>query len=171
MKPGKNIIPYTERLDSLIYELRGQRVILDIDLAIIYGVSTKALNQAVKRNKGQFPSDFMFQLSRKEMANWKSQIVTSNPSLKMGLRKRPYAFTEHGAIMAANVLKSLRARQMSVFVVRAFIRMRFLLSERHELVAQLAGLEETLTRRLDAHESAIVDVLRRVMKLLEPIPL
>ena len=141
MKTDKNIIPYTERLDSLIYELRDQRVILDIDLAIIYGVSTKALNQAVKRNKGQFPSDFMFQLSRKEMANWKSQIVTSNPSLKMGLRKRPYAFTEHGAIMAANVLKSLRARQMSVFVVRAFIRMRSLLSERHELVAQLAVLE------------------------------
>ena len=112
----------------------------------------------------------MFQLSHQEMEIWKSQIVTSNPSMKMGLRKRPYAFTEHGAIMAANVLKSRRARQMSVFVVRAFIRMRSLLSERHELVAQLPVLEKTLTHRLDTHESAIVDVLRRVLKLLEPIP-
>lgn len=96
--------------------------------------------------------------------------MTSNSSLKMGLRRCPYAFTEHGSIMAANVLNSLRAVQMSVFVVRAFVRMRSVLSESRELARRLSDLEKKLTRRVDTHETAIVDVLRRVMILLEPPP-
>jgi hypothetical protein len=102
------------------------------------------------------------------MGKWKSQFVTSNPSLKMGFRKPPYAFTEHGTIMAANVLKSDRAIQMSVFVVRAFVRIRSAMGEHRELAEQLAALEKKLANRLDLHETAIVDVLRRLMRLLEP---
>ncbi len=157
-------------LQARIHMIREQRVMLDADLAEIYGVSTRALNQAVKRNRRRFPSDFVFQLNKTEMKNWMSQFVTSKSSLKMGLRKPPYAFTEHGAIMAAHVLRSGRAIRMSVFVTRAFIKMRSLLGERQELAKQLAALERKLTQRLDIHEMAIVDVLRRVIQLLDPAP-
>jgi len=158
------------KIQKQIYTFRDRKVMLDRDLARLYGVSTKALNQAVKRNKGRFPPDFVFQLSTNEASIWKSQIVTSNTSAKMSLRKRPYAYTEHGAIMAANVLKSVYATKMSVFVVRAFVQMGTFIREREELAKQLAALENKLTQRLDAHELAIVDVLRRVMHLLEPAP-
>ena len=93
--------------------IRGQRVILDSDLAALYGVSTKAFNQAVKRNQARFPNDFMFQLTKDELEFWRSQIVTSNSRAKMGLRRAPYAFTEHGAYMAGNVLKSNRATEVT----------------------------------------------------------
>jgi phage regulator Rha-like protein len=157
-------------LQKRIFRLRDRPVMVDSDLAEVFGVSTKALNQGIKRNKKRFPADFVFQMDRSEMEDWKSQIVTSKSSLKMGLRKAPYVFTEHGAIMAANILRSGRAMEMSVFVVRAFVQMRTMLSERQELAKELAALEQKLTQRLDAHEMAIVDVLRRVMRLLEPPP-
>jgi hypothetical protein len=134
----------------------------------IYGVETKVLNQAVKRNAEKFPQDFMFILTRQEFAILKSQIVTSSWG---GVRRAlPYAFTEHGAMMAANVLKSPRAAQMSEFVVRAFVRMRALLAGDRQLAKELAALEKKLTDRLDVHKSAIVGVLRRVMLLLDPPP-
>jgi hypothetical protein len=144
-------------------------VILDSDLARIYGVSTKALNQAVKRNLKRFPDDFLLRLSSDELEILRSQIVTS--SLHGGQRYLPYAFTENGAIMAANVLNSPEAVRMSVFVVRAFVQMRDLLGGTKELARQLADLEKKLTARLDVHESVIVDVLRRVMEILDPPPL
>jgi hypothetical protein len=145
---------------------------MDSDLAEIYGVPTKVFNQAVKRNAERFPEDFCFRLTLDEaeaVLRSRSQFVT----LKRGknIKYRPYAFTENGAIMAANVLNSPEAVRMSVFVVRAFVKMRDLLGGTKELSRQLADLEKKLTARLDVHESVIVDVLRRVMEILDPPPL
>ena len=133
-----------EKYDSLAIEpviltIRGQKVIMDVDLARIYGVTTKVFNQAVKRNKRKFPADFMFRLTLEEYENLRSQIVTlrrgtNRSQIVTGFQKHrnprylPNAFTEHGAVMAANILRSDRAIQMSVFVVRAFIRMRQMLN-------------------------------------------
>jgi hypothetical protein len=166
-------------IEAVIHTVRGERVILDADLAKIYGVETKTLNQAVKRNREKFPSDFLFELTRAEAMNLqqsrrqadiilRSQIVT----LRHGrhVKHLPYAFTEHGAIMAANILKSPQAVQMSVFVVRAFIKMRAALTDTRELARKLATLEAELKSRLDTHETAIVDVLQRIMALLDPPP-
>jgi hypothetical protein len=152
-----------------IRTIRGQKVILDSDLAVIYGVTAKRLNEQVKRNRKRFPTDFLFQLTAREHANLRSQIATSSFG-HGGRRFPPYAFTENGAIMAANVLNSPQAVRMSVFVVRAFIQMREFLSSSHELTAELKKLEATLTARLDVHETAIVDVLRRIMELMDPPP-
>jgi hypothetical protein len=156
-------------IGSLIRTIRGQKVILDSDLARIFGVPTFRFNEAVKRNRGRFPDDFLFQLTREEQSNLISQIAIS--SSHGGRRKLPYAFTENGAIMAANVLNSPEAMRMSVFVVRAFVQMRDLLGGTKGLARQLADLEKKLTARLDVHESVIVDVLRRVMEILDPPPL
>jgi hypothetical protein len=157
-----------EGISSLIRTIRGRKVILDSDLARIFGVQTFRFNEAVKRNRERFPADFMFQLTREEHANLISQIAIS--SSHGGRRKLPYAFTENGAVMAANVLNSPAAVRMSVFVVRAFVRMRELLGGTKELAKQLADLEKKLTARLDGHESAIVDVLQRLMQILDPPP-
>jgi ORF6N domain len=166
---SKTALTTVSNITSTIRTVRGQKVLLDEDLGRIYGVPTKAMNQAVKRNLKRFPGDFMFQLTRKEFENLKSQFVTS--SSHGGRRKLPFAFTENGAIMAANVLNSPEAVRMSVFVVRAFVKMRELLGGTKELARQLADLERKLTARLDGHEVAIVDVLRRVMEILDPPPL
>lgn len=169
-------------LDGLIHHLRGERVILDSDLARVYGVGTKVLNQAVKRNRTKFPADFLLQLTPKEILDLKrSQTVTASSARnamrsqsvtasRRNTRHRPFAFTEHGAIMAANILNSASAVQMSVFVVRAFIKMRATLTDTREFARKLAALEKELKSRLDTHESAIVDVLQRVMTLLDPPP-
>jgi len=158
-----------EQIGSLIRTIRGQKVMLDADLARIYGVPTKRLNEQVKRNVKRFPPDFLFQLTAEEAENLKSQFATS--SSHGGKRKLPYAFTENGSIMAANMLNSPQAVRMSVFVVRAFVQMRDLLGSTKELAKQLAALEKKLTSRLDGHEAAIIEVLRRVMDILEPPPL
>jgi hypothetical protein len=155
-----------ERIEERIYTVRGQRVMLDSDLAVAYGVTTKALNQAVKRNREKFPADFAFQLTADETTALRSQIVTSKG--RGGRRYRPYAFTEHGAIMAATVLNSPQAVQMSVFVVRAFIKMRAVLSDNRELARKLAALEKELKERLDVHEAVIVSILQRVMDIIVP---
>ena len=149
---------------------------LDADLAQVYGVSTKRLNEQVKRNSGRFPADFMFQLSAEELENWRSQIATSNSGAKMGLRRRPYAFTEHGAVMAASVLNTNRAVQVSIFVVRAFVKLREVLAANQGLAQTLAELE----RKLAAHDTvlcehkkeieAIVLVLRKLMDGPKPRP-
>jgi phage regulator Rha-like protein len=144
-------------------------VILDSDLATLYGVETKALNRAVQRNAKRFPADFLFRLTREEVANLRYQIGTSS-SAHGGRRFLPYAFTENGAVMAASVLNSEEAIRMSVFVVRAFVRMRELLSGSKELAAELKRLEAALTARLDTHEVAITEILRRIMELLDPPP-
>ncbi len=145
------------------------KVLLDSDLARLYGVEIKALNRAVQRNLARFPQDFRFRLTDAEFGNLKCQVGTSS-SGHGGRRKLPWAFTEHGGIMAANVLNSPRAVQMSVFVVRAFLKMRELLGGTQELARQLRELEAKLTARLDGHEAAIVDVLQRLMLLLDPPP-
>jgi len=165
---SKSLVPI-ERIDGMIHTIRGVRVMLDRDLAQIYGVPTKAFNQAVKRNRSRFPKDFMFRLTQQEakaLQTSKSRTVT----LKRGqnLKYMPYAFTEYGALMAANILNSPRAVQMSIFVVRAFAKMREALRGTPELARKLAALEKKLTARLDVHEAAIVQVLREVMQILNP---
>jgi len=155
-----------EIITSVIHAVRGKKVILDADLAKLYGVPTKAFNRQVKRNAQKFPDDFMFQLTPAEFESLRCQIGTSNK--RGGRRFLPYAFTENGAIMAANVLNSPEAVRMSVFVVRAFVKMRELLGGTKELARQLADLEKKLTARLDGHEIAIVDVLRQIMEILDP---
>lgn len=156
-------------IDTMIRSVRGQRVLLDTDLARIYAVPTFRLNEAVKRNRNRFPADFRFRLTRTEHRDLTSQIAISSPG-HGGRRTLPWAFTEHGAIMAANVLNSPRAVRMSVFVVRAFLKMRSLLGGTRELGRQLQELEARLTARLDGHEAAIVEVLQHVMRLLDPPP-
>ena len=154
-------------IESSIIEIRGSKVILDTDLAAIYGVQTFRFNEAVKRNRDRFPEDFMFQLTKEEVTSLISQNAMSKHG-RGGRRTLPYAFTEHGAVMAANILKSPRAVQISVFVVRAFVKMREMLIEQRDLAKKLEHLEDRLTERLDIHETAIVEVLRQVMTLLTP---
>jgi len=149
--------------------VRGQRVILDEDLARIYGATTTRLNQQVKRNVKRFPADFVFRLTAEELAALMLQIATSKKG-RGGRRKLPYAFTEHGAIMAANVLNSRTAVHMSVFVVRAFVKMRETLAQNSQLAAKLAELERQLTDRLDVHEKAIVHILDEIKQLMVPPP-
>ena len=146
--------------------LLGHAVVLDADLARLYGVSTKRFNEQVKRNRGRFPKRFMFQLTAEE----KAEVVANCDHLKK-LKFSPvlpYAFTEHGAIMAATVLNSPCAIQVSIYVVEAFVRLCGLLSSNRELVRKLAELEKELKERLDVHESAIVDILRRIMDIIDP---
>lgn len=154
---------------SRIRTIRGQKIILDSDLAEIYGTETKVLNRALKRNSDRFPADFIFRLTIEETESLRCQIGTSKRG-RGGRRFLPYAFTENGAIMVANILNSPQAVRMSVFVVRAFVQMRELLSGSRELAVELKKIEATLTARLDGHEVAIIDVLRRIMELLDPPP-
>ena len=155
-----------DEIGDKIYVVRGQRVMLDSDLADIYQVATGALNRAVRRNLARFPSDFVFRLSDEETESLRCQIGISKG--QGGRRYLPFVFTEHGAIMAATVLNSPRAVQMSVFVVRAFVRMRAALSDTAALARKLATLEREVKARLDTHDAAIVDVLRRFMEILSP---
>ena len=155
----------TQRIELLILPFRGQKVIIDRDLAQIYGVKTSRLNEQVKRNKGRFPKDFVFQLTREEAKIWidsRSQFAT----LKRGqnIKYLPYAFTGHGAIMAANVINSPLAIQMSVFVVQAFIRLRELVSTHQELSRRLAQLE----KRLGSHDEQIQLILKAIRQLMAP---
>ena len=158
-----------DSVERSIIEIRGVRVILDSDLAALYGVETRRLNEQMKRNRGRFPSDFVFQLGPEECERLRSQFAISNIG-RGGRRSPPFAYTEHGALMAASVLNSQEAIQMSVFVVRAFLRMRAALNDTRALTRKLAALEHQLKGRLDVHEAAIVDVLQRIMKVLDPPP-
>jgi hypothetical protein len=158
-----------EFISSRIHVVRDQRVILDSDLAAIYGVTTRQLNQAIKRNKARFPSDFMFRLSAAEHSNLMSQIVTSS-SRHGGRRKRLWAFTEHGAVQAANVLRSERAIAMGVFVVRAFVRLRQMVASNKELHRRLDDLEDRLGRKLETHDQAITGLINTIRELMSPKP-
>ena len=150
-------------VESRILILRHLRVILDSDLAELYGVRAKQLNQQTKRNRDRFPGDFMFQLTAKEHDALRSQIVTSKKG-RGGRRYPPYAFTEHGAIMAATVLNSKRAIEMSVFVVRAFVRMREMLAKNRQLAAKIKELD----RRLETHDTAIEEIIDAIKELMAP---
>lgn len=144
-----------------IRTIRGQRVILGVNLALLYGVPNKALTQAVRRNSERFPPDFAFMLTKQEFADLKSQIVTSN---RGGIRKAPIAFSEHGAIMAATIVNSPRAIRVSVFVVRAFVKMRGSLTDSRELARRLDELEG----RLGTHDRSIAQILNALRQLTAP---
>ena len=163
MSPARKIEKYS--VESAIYVIRGQRVMLDSDLASIYGVSTRQLNQQLRRNLNRFPEDFAFQLRSEEFKALMSQFVTSKKG-RGGRRKLPWVFTEHGAIMLAAVLNSDIAVQASVRVVRAFVRLREMVAANAQLAAKLEELE----RRLDSHDEAIVDLFAALKRLLEPEP-
>ena len=174
---GKLVRYNSPGIEPMILTIRGQKVVLDMELARIYGVTTKVFNQAVKRNRRKFPPDFMFRLTAEEYEDLRSQFAISNRSqIVTGSQKHrnpryvPYAFTEHGAVMAANILHSKRAIQMSVFVVRAFIRMRQMLIEQRGLARKLAELEKELTARLDVHETAINEIFGQIKRLLSSPP-
>jgi len=156
-----------EQISRSILILRRQRVILDSDLAAIYGVSTGRFNEAVKRNLKRFPQDFMLRLSDAEYAALISQIATSKAG-RGGRRKLPWAFTEHGAIQAANVLNSARAITTGVYVVRAFVQLRDLLSSNKELARRFAQLEARLDKKLAEHDEAIAAILSAIRELMNP---
>lgn len=158
----KAIVP-VERIESRILLIRGHKAMLDSDLAELYGVTTKRLNEQVKRNKERFPADFMFQLTSEETKNLRSQFATSNRE-RGGRRYRPYAFTEHGAIMAASVLNTHRAIEVSVYVVRAFVKLREILRTHKELARKLAELE----KRIEGHDEEIMALFEAIRQLMEP---
>lgn len=148
-----------------IHALRRQRVVLDADLAALYGVPTKQLNQAVKRNAAKFPADFCFSATNEELKNLRSQFVTSS-SGHGGARSRPLVFTEHGALMAATVLRSPRAVQMSLYLVRAFVEMREAMLASATILKRLAEID----RRLLEHDAVLREVVENLRPLLEPPP-
>lgn len=180
-KTAKSIaIPATQSItiEQHILLVRGHKVLLDVHLAELYGVETRALNQAVKRNRERFPADFMFQLTNQEVEDWRSQIVISNPEARMGLRRPPFAFTEHGALMAATVLNSARAVGMSLYVVRTFMRMREVLATHKALATKLVSLEQQTAVLAIKHDKLakstrmqfkqVVEALRELMAPPEP---
>ncbi|HKP03931.1 MAG TPA: ORF6N domain-containing protein [Chthoniobacterales bacterium] len=148
-------------VENAIHLVRGQRVMLDSDLAAFYGVTTKRLNEQLKRNRQRFPKDFAFQLTTEELVSLRSQFATSKQG---GRRYRPWVFTEHGAIMLASVLNSDIAVEASVRVVRAFVRLREMISANTELAAKFSQLE----RRLDSHDEAIAQLFAAIRQLLAP---
>jgi hypothetical protein len=160
----KQSLILVEQIDPRILLIRGQRVIIDADLAELYGTTTKALNQAVKRNAGRFPADFRFQLNVAE----KSEVVTNCDHLARlkFTRNLPHAFTEHGALMAASVLNTPRAIDVSVYVIRAFVKLREWLSTHKELALKLAELE----RKVASHDGAIQSLVAAIRQLMQPAP-
>jgi len=174
---GETDLVLVEQIEPRILVLRGQRVILDADLAGLYGVTTRRLNEQAKRNAERFPPDFMFQLTAEEAESMRSQTVTTSataPTMrsqfatasKRNLRYRPHAFPEHGAIMAASVLNSQRAIDVSVYVVRAFVRLRQVLATHAELSRRLDELE----RKVGAHDEAIQTLVSAIRQLMGPPP-
>lgn len=160
---------------SKIYWMRGKKVMLDRDLAALYDVETKALNQAVKRSPARFPDDFMFQLSAEELKNWKSQLVTSNSgSEKMGLRKLPYAFTEQGVAMLSSVLRSETAIRVNIEIIRIFTRMREMAMTHKDVLLKLEQMESRFLghdKRMDKSEGDIEIIFQALKQLLEqPAP-
>jgi phage regulator Rha-like protein len=152
-------------VESRITILGHQKVIVDTALAEIYGVPVKRLNQQVRRNARRFPVDFMFQITRRQFAILKMQFATSR--LRHGGRRSfPFAFTEHGAIMAATVFNSDQAVEMSVFVVRAFVRLRHLIADNKVLASKIAELEEQMT----VHDGKIQDIFQAINQLMSPLP-
>jgi hypothetical protein len=151
-------------IEQRIYTIRGVRVILDSDLAALYGVPTKRLNEQYRRNRKRFPEDFAFQLTAGEADSLRSQIATSRSH--GGRRYRPYAFTEHGALQAANILNSANAVRMSVFVIRAFVKIREQLVTNAAILKRLAEIDKTLL----VHDSALRDLYQKLLPLLSPPP-
>ena len=170
---SRNTTPSGDPTLPPIHAVRGRRIVLDSDLAALYEIPVKVFNQTIQRNADRFPSDFAFQLTREEVANLKSQIVTSSSAAESavfsghgGARKLPWAFTEHGAIMAATILRSPRAVQMSVYVVRAFVRMRDELMTNAVVLKRLAQIDKQLLE----HDVVLRDVVEKLLPLLSAPP-
>ena len=162
---GKNAVIATENIEAKILLIRGQKVMLDADLAELYGVETRRLNEQVRRNIERFPEDFMFQLTAEEFAALRSQIAILKSGRGQHRKYLPYAFTEHGTIMAANVTNSPRAIEISVHVVRAFVHLRELVSSHKELSQKLNQLE----RKVGAHDRAIAELINAIRELMTPL--
>jgi ORF6N domain-containing protein len=172
---NNKVVVLTRRVESKIFVMRGRRVILDRNLAALYGVEVKRLNEQVKRNADRFPSDFVFRVRKSDL---RSQIATSKVlqgdegkrkprkglEVRGGRRYQPYAFTEHGAIMAASVLNSTKAVEMSIFVVRAFVRMRQALATNQRIIAKLNDLE----RKVEDHDDEIEEIFSAIRELMRP---
>jgi len=159
----------TDAVASRILVARGLRIIVDADLAALYGVQTKRLNEQVRRNAERFPPDFAFQLNQQEMADLRSQIATSSPTAAWGGRRHtPFVFTEHGALMASTVLNSPRAVEVSVFVVRAFVQLREMSTGHKELSRMLRDLETRIKRKLATQDETIAEILEALRELMEP---
>ncbi len=156
-------IASVKRIQKAIYLIRGQKVLLDRDLADLYGVRTSALKRAVRRNVGRFPADFMFVLTGEEFANWRCQFGTSNPN-RMGLRYAPMAFTEQGVAMLSGVLNSPRAVQVNIAIMRAFVQLRTLLATHANLARRLEEMEQ----KYDTHFRAVFDAIRQLMTPPDP---
>lgn len=158
----QNALLLIDHIQPLIVTVRDQNVILDRDLATLYGVPTRRLNEQVKRNRERFPEEFMFRLTADEAESLRSQIAISKPG-RGGRRYLPYVFTEHGAIMAANVLNSLQAVDVSVFVVRAFVKLRKFVLGHRELSRKVQELE----RKVGSHDEAIRQVVAAIRELMQ----
>ena len=150
------------QIEQSIYLIRGRRVLLDFDIAKLYEVETKTLIQAVKRNTSRFPSDFMFQLTKDELENWRSQFVTSNSGLKMGLRRPPYAFTEQGVAMLSSVLRSSSAIEVNIQIMRTFVRLRELMLTHEKLNQKLFQLEQQYQKH-DKQFTIVFDAIRQLI--------
>ena len=159
-----DLIP-VERIERRIYLIRSQKVMFDFDLAELYQVPTKVFNQAVKRNLNRFPEDFMFQLNKQELENWRSQFVTSNPAAKMGLRRRPYAFTEHGVAMLSSVLNSERAVQLNILIIRAFVKLREMLATHKDLAERMEKIEAAQERH-----TSVIELLAEETDRMKELP-
>jgi hypothetical protein len=170
-RAGKTLAA-TRPVEGLTHVIRGQKAMLASDLAGLYEVPTRALNQAVRRNLERFPGDFAFQLSKDELENWRSQLVTSNPSAKMGLRRPPYAFTQEGVAMLSAVLRSQRAVQMSIFIIQAFIRLREIVTHNKDIAARVEKLERGHDRASSVIEVLVEDIdrLAREVKNMKALP-
>ena len=161
-----DILPIVQKtIQSKILALRGQEVMLDRDLAMMYGAPTSRLNEQVKRNRERFPKDFMFQLTEKEFRNWKSQFAISK-SDKMGLRRRPYAFTEQGVAMLSSVLNSEKAIQVNIAIMRAFIKMRQLYFSYKELADKLTVVEKDYNTKYKIHDKKIGEIFTSLRFLM-----
>lgn len=162
-KPAQAALATVDTVAGRIHFVRGQKVVVDADLAMLYGVATSRFNEQVRRNVARFPSDFMFRLTAEEDAALRSQIATSKTG-RGGRRYLPYAFTEHGAIMAATILNSPRATEMSVFIVRAFVQLREALATHRQVAQKLDELE----RKVSSHDKAIAGVIDAIRQLMAP---
>ncbi|MDO8525126.1 MAG: ORF6N domain-containing protein [Candidatus Omnitrophota bacterium] len=160
-----SIIILPELIEPKIYLIRNQKVMLDRDLATLYEVQTRVLNQAMKRNKGRFPIDFMFQLTKKEFENWRSQFVTSN-SDRMGLRRPPFAFTDYGILMLSSVLSSERAVQVNIAIMRIFVRLREIMFANKDLALRLERLEHAVEKQQGQIHS-IFEIVKQLMTVEE----
>jgi hypothetical protein len=160
-KKSRDLIPEIKILEIIIV-VRGEKVILDSDLAALYGVETRRLNEQVRRNIDKFPDDFMFQLTKEEFENLKSQIATSS-STWGGRRKLPFVFTEHGALQAANVLNSPQANKMSVFIVRTFVKLREMALTNEKLSKKFIELE----KRVSDHDEILIELVQELRKLID----